>query len=66
MTTTKTAKKAKPRPMSDRGQGRKPIAADGEVMKVRYMRLTEAQWAEAKRIGPDAVRTFLDKSARKS
>ena len=34
-----------------RGQGRKPISKDGELMRVRPVRMTEEEWAKCKRLG---------------
>jgi hypothetical protein len=34
-----------------RGQGRKPIAASGELMKTRPVRMTGPEWAKCKRLG---------------
>lgn len=34
-----------------RGQGRKPIAKDGELMKARSVRMTDKEWAKCKRLG---------------
>ena len=31
---------------NDRGQGRKPLDPAGEVMRVRHVRMTDAQWHE--------------------
>jgi len=36
---------------SGRGQGRKPIAKDGELMKARPVRMTDEEWAKCKRLG---------------
>jgi hypothetical protein len=34
-----------------RGQGRKPIAKGGELMKARPVRMTDEEWAKCKRLG---------------
>ena len=34
-----------------RGQGRKPIAKDGELMRARSVRMTDEEWAKCKRLG---------------
>lgn len=34
-----------------RGQGRKPIAKDGELMKARQVRMTDEEWAKCRRLG---------------
>lgn len=39
------------RPPSDRGQGRKPLAPSGELMKSRPLRMTDAEWEKCKRLG---------------
>lgn len=36
---------------SERGQGRKPLAEDGELMKTRPLRMTDAEWQKCKRLG---------------
>lgn len=56
---TDAAKRGGPRD----GAGRKPKAASGEVMQVRKIRMTDAQWADAKLIGDDAVRELIVKTA---
>lgn len=49
--------------MSDRGQGRKPLSKDGELMKSRPVRMTDAQWEKCKRIGGAAfLRKAIDKA----
>ncbi len=53
------------RPPNDRGQGRKPKSAEGEVMKNRAMRWTDADWADAQYIGMDRVRELTRKEAAK-
>jgi len=37
--------------MSDRGQGRKPLSKDGELMKSRPIRMTDAEWEKCKALG---------------
>lgn len=34
-----------------RGQGRKPLAKTGEVMKSRPVRMTDEEWEKCKRLG---------------
>ena len=34
-----------------RGQGRKPLAKTGELMKARPLRMTDEEWAKCKRLG---------------
>ena len=53
------------RPPNDRGQGRKPKSATGEVMKTRAMRWTDSDWADALLIGMDRVRELVRKEAAK-
>jgi len=48
-----------------RGQGRKPKDSSGEVMAVRKIRMTDAQWADALLIGPDRVRELVTRDAAK-
>ena len=51
--------------MSDRGQGRKPLSKDGELMKSRPIRMTDATWADAKFIGMPEVRRLIEDAAKK-
>ena len=51
--------------MSDRGQGRKPLSPTGELMKPRQIRMTDAEWEDAKFIGPQEVRELIVKRAKK-
>ena len=60
----KTATPAK-RPPNDRGQGRKTIDPDGEVMKKRNVRMTESEWDEFKRRTPQAFRNWLAPKKKK-
>lgn len=53
------------RPPNDRGQGRKPKSATGEVMKPRAMRWTDSDWADVLLIGMDKVRELVRKEAAK-
>lgn len=39
------------KPMNDRGQGRKPLSASGELMKTRPIRMTDAEWAKCMALG---------------
>ena len=39
------------KPPSERGQGRKTLNPDGEVMKARPIRMTDAEWAKCKALG---------------
>ena len=51
------------RPPNDRGQGRKPIDKSGELMKMRGVRMTEAQWEKFKRLGgPTWLRARIAKA----
>lgn len=51
------------RPPSDRGQGRKPIDKDGELMRSRPVRMTDAQWEKCKRLGGAAfLRKKIDQA----
>jgi hypothetical protein len=34
-----------------RGQGRKPLAKSGEIMKARPIRMTDEEWVKCKRLG---------------
>ena len=54
------------RPPNDRGQGRKPKSASGELMKTRAMRWTDSGWADALAIGMDRVRELVKKDAEKA
>ena len=49
-----------------RGQGRKPIAKDGELMKARPVRMTDEEWAKCKRLGGAAWVRAKIKAARDS
>lgn len=51
--------------MNDRGQGRKPLNPSGELMKPRAIRMTDAEWEDAKLVGTQAIREFVTKQARK-
>ena len=48
-----------------RGQGRKPIAKDGELMRARPVRMTDEEWAKCKRLGGAAWVRAKIKAARK-
>lgn len=48
-----------------RGQGRKPKDASGELMTGRVIRMTDAQWSDAKLIGMDEVRRLVTERAAK-
>ena len=50
---------------SREGAGRKPKSADGEPMKSRAMRWTDAGWADVLLIGMDRVRELVAKEAAK-
>lgn len=39
------------RPPNDRGQGRKPLNKDGELMRARAVRMTDAEWGKCKELG---------------
>ena len=51
--------------MNNRGQGRKPMNASGELMKARAIRMTDAEWEAAKLVGMAAIREFVVKQAKK-
>jgi len=51
--------------MNDRGQGRKPLNASGELMKARAIRMTDAEWEDAKLVGMAEIRAFVTKRAKK-
>lgn len=53
------------RPPNDRGQGRKPKSATGEVMKPRLIRFTDSGWDDAKLIGMDRLRDLVRRAAAK-
>lgn len=53
------------RPPNDRGQGRKPLSKDGELMKSRVIRMLDAEWADAKFIGMPEVRRLIEEAAKK-
>jgi hypothetical protein len=42
------------RPPNDRGQGRKPMSANGERMKPRQIRMTDADWEKCLALGGSA------------
>lgn len=48
-----------------RGQGRKAKDPSGEVMRVRKIRMTDAQWSEVLLITPARVRELVVKEAAK-
>ena len=48
-----------------RGQGRKPIDKSGELMRSRPVRMTDAQWEDAKLVGMPAIRDFITRAARR-
>ena len=50
---------------SREGAGRKPKDKDGELMRPRAIRWTDAQWADVLLIGPDRVRELVTKEAAK-
>lgn len=50
---------------SREGAGRKPKSADGELMRTRAMRWTDAGWADVLLIGMDRVRELVAKEAAK-
>jgi hypothetical protein len=58
-TKTKKAAKKKPRPPSDRNQGRKTLDPEGEVMGKRNIRATDAQWKTQQRRGHEVWREWL-------
>ena len=48
-----------------RGQGRKPLDASGEAMRSRPIRMTDAQWSDAKIVGMDEIRSFVTRRAKR-
>lgn len=51
------------RPPNDRGQGRKPVSATGELMKSRPVRMTDAEWEKCKALGGAAwIRHQVDRA----
>lgn len=49
-----------------RGQGRKPLAKTGELMKARPVRMTDEGWAKCKRLGGAAWVRAKIKAARET
>ena len=49
---------------SREGAGRKTKSSDGELMKTRQVRMTDAQWGDLKLVTPDAMRAWVTKTAR--
>lgn len=49
------------RPMSDRGQGRKPLPPE-EQTKPRSVRLTDARWEKLKRLKSEWLNKAIDKA----
>jgi len=49
-----------------RGQGRKPLAKTGEIMKARPIRMTDEEWAKCKRHGGAAWVRAKIKAARET
>ena len=49
-----------------RGQGRKPIAKDGELMRARTVRMTDEEWEKCKRLGGAAWVRAKIKAARET
>jgi len=49
----------------NRGQGRKPKADSGELMKPHAMRWTDSGWGDVLLIGPDRVRELVRRDAAK-
>lgn len=45
--------------------GRKPLDKGGEAMRPRPIRMTDAQWEDAKLVGMTAIRKFIARSAKK-
>lgn len=54
-----------PRAPGDRGQGRKPMSPTGERMEARKIRMTDADWDDAKLIGMEPLRQWIRKAAAK-
>lgn len=53
----------KPPPKEAGKRGPKPKDAAGEVMAVRKIRMTDAQWSDALYITPDRVRSLVTADA---
>ena len=49
-----------------RGQGRKPLAKTGELMKSRPVRMTDEEWEKCKRLGGAAWVRAKIKAARET
>jgi len=49
-----------------RGQGRKPLAKSGELMKARPIRMTDGEWEKCKRLGGAAWVRSRIKAARET
>lgn len=49
-----------------RGQGRKPLAKTGELMKSRPVRMTDEEWEKCKRLGGAAWVRAKIKGARET
>ena len=60
------AKEKTSRGGAGRGQGRKPIAKDGELMKARPVRMTDEEWEKCKRLGGAAWVRAKIKAARET
>ena len=60
------AKEKTSRGGAGRGQGRKPIAKDGELMRARPVRMTDEEWAKCKRLGGAAWVRAKIKAARET
>jgi hypothetical protein len=46
-------------------RGRKPISKTGELMKTRPIRMTDAEWEDAKLITMAKLRALITKAARR-
>jgi len=49
-----------------RGQGRKPLAKSGELMKARHVRMPDEEWEKCKRLGGAAWVRAKIKAARET
>lgn len=48
-----------------RGPGRPPKSTTGEPMRTRQIRMTDAEWEDAKLVGSDALRKWVRQQAAK-
>lgn len=53
--------------MNDRGQGRKPLSATGELMKARAVRMLDSEWEKCLRLGGSVwIRKQINKAKESS